>query len=128
MTLFVELSLIVVLATAVSFMMKLLKQPLVVGYIFAGILVGPYALNILQAHEEIELFSKVGIAILLFIVGLMLNPNVMREVGKTSVITGIGQVLFTSIIGFFIIRALGFDTTASLYVAIALTFSSTIII
>ncbi len=128
MSLFVEISLIVVLATAVSLIMKLLKQPLVVGYIVAGILVGPYALNILQAHEEIELFSKIGVAILLFIVGLMLNPNVMREVGKTSVITGIGQVLFTSVIGFFVIRALGFDTMVSLYVAIALTFSSTIII
>ncbi|MDP1707153.1 MAG: cation:proton antiporter [bacterium] len=128
MNLFVELSLIVVLATIVSLVMKLLRQPLVVGYIATGVLVGPYALNILQAHEEIEFFSKIGVAILLFIVGLMLNPDVMREVGKTSIVTGVGQVLFTSIIGFFIIRSLGFDSLVSLYVAIALTFSSTIII
>ncbi|MDO8566811.1 MAG: cation:proton antiporter [bacterium] len=128
MTLFVELSLIVVVATVISLVMKLFKQPLIVGYITAGILVGPYALNILQAHEEIEFFSRIGVAILLFIVGLMLNPDVMREVGKTSVVTGIGQVVFTSIIGFFIIRILGFDTVASLYIAVALTFSSTIII
>ena len=128
MTIFVELSLIVVIATAVSLLMKLLKQPLVVGYIAAGILVGPYVLNILQAQEEIELFSKIGIAILLFIVGLMLNPDVMREVGKVSVITGIGQVLFTSIVGFLIIYALGFDALTAFYVAVALTFSSTIII
>lgn len=128
MTLFAEISLIVVLATIVSFLMKLLKQPLIVGYIATGILVGPYALNILQAREEIELFSKIGVAILLFIVGLMLNPDVLREVGKTSVLTGTGQVLFTSIIGFFIVRALGFDILPSLYIAIALTFSSTIII
>ncbi|MFH1672106.1 MAG: cation:proton antiporter [Pseudomonadota bacterium] len=108
--------------------MKLLKQPLIVGYIVTGIIVGPYALNILQARDEIELFSKIGIAILLFIVGLTLNPDVMREVGKTSFVTGVGQVIFTSVIGYFIIRALGFEALAASYIAVALTFSSTIII
>src|SRR3989344_4633832 len=128
MTLFVELYLIVVLATAISLVMKLFKQPLIVGYIATGVIIGPYALNILRARDEIELFSTIGVAILLFIVGLMLNPDVMREVGKTSVVTGIGQVVFTSLVGFFIVHALGFDTMTSLYVSIALTFSSTIII
>jgi len=106
MSIFVELSLIIVVATLVSFVMKLLKQPIIVGYIASGIIVGPYALNILQAHDEMELFSKIGIAILLFIIGLTLNPDVMREVGKTSIITGVGQVIFTSIVGFLIVRAL----------------------
>ncbi|KKU76113.1 MAG: Transporter, CPA2 family [Parcubacteria group bacterium GW2011_GWA2_47_64] len=128
MTLFVEISLIVVVATLVSLVTKFLRQPLVVGYIAAGVLVGPYALNILQAHQEVELFSKIGVAILLFIVGLMLNPDVMREVGKVSVTTGVGQVILTSLIGFLIIYALGFETITALYVAVALTFSSTIII
>ncbi|MEX2013752.1 MAG: cation:proton antiporter [Parcubacteria group bacterium] len=128
MTLFVEFSLIVVIATLLSFVMKLFRQPLIVGYIAAGVIVGPYAFNILQAHEEIEFFSRIGVAILLFIVGLTLNPDVMREVGKVSLTTGIGQVLFTSLFGFFIIRALGFETLPAFYIAVALTFSSTIII
>lgn len=125
---FLELSLILVLATAVSLVMRLLRQPLIVGYIATGIIVGPYALNLLHSREEMELFSKIGIAILLFVVGLTLNIDVVREVGKISLVTGVGQVLFTSVIGFFIIRALGFDIAASAYTAIALTFSSTIII
>lgn len=128
MSIFVEVSLIIALATTVSILMKLLRQPLVVGYIATGILVGPYALNLLQAHTELELFSKIGIAVLLFIVGLTLNPDIVREVGKTSLVTGLGQVLFTSIIGFFIVIALGFDPVSALYASIALTFSSTIII
>jgi Kef-type K+ transport system membrane component KefB len=128
MTIFVELSIIVVWATAVSLAVRFLKQPLIVGYIVAGVLVGPYVFNIIQSHEEIELFSKIGVAILLFIVGLTLNPDVMREVGKVSLITGLGQVVFTSIIGFFIVSSLGFDTLTAIYTAIALTFSSTIII
>jgi len=128
MPIFVEISVIVVIATVVSIIFRLFRQPLIIGYIATGILVGPYAFNLLQAHAEVELFSKIGIAILLFIVGLTLNPDVMREVGKTSLVTGIGQIVFTSIIGFFIVQALGFGLLASIYVAIALTFSSTIII
>ncbi|MFA7302780.1 MAG: cation:proton antiporter family protein [Candidatus Paceibacterota bacterium] len=125
---FLELSLILVLATAISLVMRLLRQPLIVGYIATGILVGPYVLDLLHSREEMELFSKIGIAILLFVVGLTLNVDIVREVGKTALVTGVGQVLFTSIVGFFIVRALGFDALASAYVAVALTFSSTIII
>jgi Kef-type K+ transport system membrane component KefB len=125
---FIELSSILILATLVSLVMRLLRQPLIVGYIATGILVGPYALDILHSRDEMELFSKIGISILLFIVGLTLNPNVIKEVGRVSFITGVGQVAFTSIIGFFILRLLGFDILASAYIAVALTFSSTIII
>ena len=128
MTIFIEISLIIIIATLVSLVTKFLKQPLIVGYIITGVIVGPYALNVLHSRDEIELFSKIGIALLLFIVGLTLNPDVMREVGKTSFITGIGQVLFTFVIGYFIVRSLGFGTISASYIAIALTFSSTIII
>lgn len=128
MPLFLEISLIIAIATAVSLVARLFRQPLIIGYIAAGVVVGPSVFNILQSHTELELFSKIGIAILLFIVGLTLNPDVMREVGKASLITGLGQVAFTSVIGFFIVKALGLSTLSSFYVAVALTFSSTIII
>lgn len=128
MSLFVEISFIILIACGFSILMRFLKQPFVVGYILAGILVGPYFLNILHSYENIELFSKIGVTILLFIVGLNLNPKVIHEVGKISLITGLGQVIFTSIIGYLISYALGFGVIPSLYIAIALTFSSTIII
>ncbi len=129
MELFVELSLIIMLVTGISIVMKLLKQPFIVGYIISGILAGPYFLDILNSTENIELFSKMGITILLFIIGLNLSPRVIKEVGKISLITGIGQVIFTSLVGFLISSMiLGFSVLASLYIAIALTFSSTIII
>ena len=128
MHIFTEIVLILSVATVVSCFMRLLKQPLVVGYIISGIIVGPYFLNIVTNIEYMELFSKLGIAILLFIVGLSLKPDIIREVGKVSLVTGLGQVFFTSILGFLIMRLLGFDNVASMYSAIALTFSSTIII
>jgi Kef-type K+ transport system membrane component KefB len=125
---FTELSIILLLAALVSCAMRLLRQPLVVGYIVTGLIVGPYALNILHSTHDIELFSKIGISILLFIVGLNLNPDVVREVGKVSVVTGVGQVVFTSLVGFFLVKALGYSNVAAMYVAVALTFSSTIIV
>lgn len=128
MEIFIELTSIIALATGVSIIMRILKQPLLVGYILTGILAGPYFLNVLQSKDPLELFSKIGITILLFIVGLSLNPTVIREVGKTSLLTGIGQIVFTSVIGFFIAIFLGIEKIAAIYIAIALTFSSTIII
>lgn len=125
---FTEIALILFVALLVSTVMRFLKQPLVIGYIIAGLLVGPYFLNILRSVEVVELFSKLGITSLLFIVGLGLSPKVLKELGVVSTVTGVGQVLFTSIIGYLISRGLGFSTLEAVYISIALTFSSTIII
>lgn len=128
MDIFIEISIILTVATGLSIIMKVLRQPLLVGYIITGIFAGPYFLNIIESVDTIELFSKFGITILLFIVGLHLSPAVIKEVGKVSLITGLGQVIFTSAIGFGIALLLGLPTVAAIYTAIALTFSSTIII
>ena len=128
MHIFIEIGFIVFIATAISIIMRLLKQPLFVGYILSGVVVGPYVLNLIQSTEYIELFSKIGIAILLFIVGLSLKPDIVRQVGKVSLIVGIGQIIITSILGFFLMQLLGFSTISSLYGAVAITLSSTIII
>lgn len=128
MEIFIELSIILVITTVVATIMRLLKQPLVVGYIISGIVVGPYVLNTLHANESVELFSKIGIAILLFIVGLNLNPDTIKETGKPALVTGIGQIVFTSVIGYLIITALGYPSITAFYGAVALTFSSTIIV
>ncbi|MFH1592134.1 MAG: cation:proton antiporter [Candidatus Woesearchaeota archaeon] len=125
---FIEISLIIALATLIAGIMRLLKQPLIIGYILTGILVSPYFLNLITSQDTIMTFSQIGVALLLFIVGLSLSPKVIKEVGRVSIVTGIGQIIFTSLIGFFIARLLGFSVIVSLYIAIALTFSSTIII
>ncbi|HIE41233.1 MAG TPA: sodium:proton exchanger, partial [Candidatus Aenigmarchaeota archaeon] len=128
MEIFIELSIIVGITVLIAGIMMLLRQPLIISYILTGIIVGPYFLNIIRFTETIAVFSQIGVALLLFIVGLSLSPKVIKEVGKASLVTGVGQIIFTSLIGFFISRLLEFSVIASLYIAIALTFSSTIII
>lgn len=125
---FLELTVLFIITTVVSGIMKLMRQPLIIGYIFSGILVGPYVFDLVSSFEIVETFAHIGIAFLLFMVGLNLNPKMIKDVGKVSLITGIGQVIFTSLFGFFIAMFLGFNATQSVYIAVALTFSSTIII
>ena len=125
---FLELSLIIAIGTGVSLIMRLLKQPLIIGHIITGIIVGPSFLHIVGSAETIEVFSKIGIALLLFIIGLGLNPKVIKEVGKVAAIGGGLQIALTALFGWIAATVLGFNMTEALLLAIALSFSSTIII
>ena len=125
---FLEMGLVLLLATLVSFVIRFLKQPLILGYILTGLIVGPSLLNVIKSTETITLFSHMGIALLLFLVGINLNPKIIKEVGFVSLITGVGQVLITTLLGFGIALLFGFSTVSSLYLGVAVAFSSTIII
>lgn len=125
---FVELSIVMTLAFILSFTMNKIKQPVLIGYILTGLIAGPLFLNILSSNDGYQTFSHIGVSLLLFIVGLNLNLKLIKDVGVISLITGIGQVLFTSFFGFVIAISLGFDPLPAIILAICLTFSSTIII
>lgn len=125
---FAEIALLLVMAAAIGLLGVMLRQPLIVGFIAVGLIAGPSALDLVHADEQIDLLSKLGIAILLFLVGIKLDVKLIRSLGSVALLTGLGQVAFTSFFGYLIGLALGFDQITSVYVAIALTFSSTIII
>jgi Kef-type K+ transport system membrane component KefB len=125
---FYEFSLILGLAALCGVVGQFLRQPLIVMFIALGILVGPSALDIVHSTENIHLLAEIGIVVLLFIVGLKLDVRIIRSVGKIALLTGLGQVLFTSAFGYLIGILLGFSPLHSFYIAVALTFSSTIII
>lgn len=125
---FIQFGLVILIVLGVSFVIRMFRQPLIIGYILSGIIAGPLVFNLVRGSETITTFSELGIAFLLFIVGLHLSPRVIKEVGRAAVVTGLGQIVFTSLIGYVIGIALGFSWLTSLYIAVALTFSSTIII
>lgn len=105
-----------------------LRQPLIVAYLIVGIALGPSGLGWITAHEPINLLAQIGVTVLLFVVGLRLDLRIVRNVGPVALATGIGQIVFTTAIGYLIALALAMSPITALYVAIALTFSSTIII
>lgn len=126
--LFFEVGAIIVVAAALAMLFFKLRQPLIIAYIVAGIVVGPSVLALTNSPEIFDALSKLGVAFLLFTVGLGLNWRSIKDVGGIALATGIGQVLFTSVGGYFIGRALGIDLLTSVYLAVAFSFSSTIII
>jgi Kef-type K+ transport system membrane component KefB len=125
---FLEFAAILAIAVGAGLIGRLLKQPLIVAFIAVGLIVGPYGINLLQSGDKIHLLSEMGIAVLLFAVGLKLDVSLIRSTGKVALYAGLGQVLFTSVFGFLLGIWLGFEPVVSIYVAVALTFSSTIII
>jgi Kef-type K+ transport system membrane component KefB len=125
---FTTTALVLAVAAVVAFLAHRAHQPLIVAFIAVGILVGPSGLNWVQDTEPLELFAEIGIAVLLFLVGLKLDLHLVRTTGKVALLTGLGQVVFTSVVGFGLAYVLGMSPTVALYVAVALTFSSTIII
>jgi Kef-type K+ transport system membrane component KefB len=125
---FTELSLIIAVGVAVSLFMRLIRQPLTIGYILTGVLVGPAAMDLIHSKETIDVFSEFGIALLLLIVGLGLNPRVIKEVGKIAAYIALVKVLVVTVSGYVLSKFLGFTTTEALYIGIGLSFSSTIII
>ncbi len=125
---FGQIALILLVTAVLGVGAKLARQPLIVAYIFVGILLGPTFLDLVQYEKEIELFAELGIALLLFLVGLKLDVGLIRSIGKVAVLTGLGQVLITAVIGYFLVTLMGFDSIQALYISIAITFSSTIIV
>ncbi len=126
--LFFEIGIILIIAAALSILMYRLKQPLIIAYIITGVIAGPSLLALTDSPEILELMSQIGVAFLLFTVGLGLNWRNVKDVGGISLAAGVGQVIFTSIIGFLLGVVLGFDAITSLYIGVGFAFSSTIVI
>ncbi|MBL1432368.1 MAG: cation:proton antiporter [Gammaproteobacteria bacterium] len=125
---FTEMAVLLLVAAIVGAIGARLRQPLIVAFIVVGIVVGPSVLGWVSADDQVDLLAQLGIALLLFVVGLKLDLHIIRTMGPVALATGLGQIFFTSVIGYFIATALGMPPVTALYVAVALTFSSTIII
>lgn len=125
---FIQFALILFTAFVISYIIRIFNQPLIIGYIIAGVIVGPYIIGSGVSEEVIQTFSEFGIAFLLFMVGMHLNPKIIKEIGMVSLLIGLIQIVLTFSLGFVVSLLLGFDTISSIFIGIALSFSSTIII
>ncbi len=127
-TVFTQLSLVLLVVVVVSLIMKLLRQPLIMGYIITGVLVGPSFLHVVQNQSAFDSFSTIGIALLLFIIGLGLNAGVIQSLGKVSFTTSMSILPLLGGLVFGAAYLLGYSLLTSAVLAMALFFSSTIIV
>ena len=126
---FLQISALMAITVSIAFVVKFLRQPLLIAYIVAGIVSGPLFLNFLHGDTELfHAFSEFGVVLLLFLVGLSLNFDHIKKIGKSATIVGTSQFAFTAIVGYLLLTLLGLQMISALYIAIAITFSSTIII
>lgn len=127
-TAFLELASVLVVASICGIVAKALKQPLILAYIFTGVLISILGFFAEVDSSILELLSGLGIAFLLFLIGIELQLSDLKYVGRAALLTGVGQIAFTAFVGYVLISLLGFSQTSSLYMALAVTFSSTVII
>ncbi len=126
--LFYEITAVLLLAGCIGLLTGILKQPSIIAYILTGLIVGPLGYIHLRSPEVLNVLGEIGITLLLFMVGLELDISRVKQLGKVAIATGLGQIVFTTSIGFVLVKLLGYSLVESLYVAVALTFSSTIIV
>jgi Kef-type K+ transport system membrane component KefB len=125
---FTELAIVLAFAAAAGVLALRLRQPLIVAFIAIGVVVGPVGLDLVDM-EQFGLLAELGIGLLLFIVGLRLNPTLVRSVGLVATAAAIAQMLMCFAGGYALSAGLfGLDPLAAFYVAASLVFSSTIII
>lgn len=128
--LFSDLALILIVASITTLIFKWLKQPVVLGYIIAGILTGPHThfFVTVQNLGNIEVWGQIGVAFLLFELGLEFSFKKIRKVGKTGVITAIMELLVMFTAGFVMGYFWGWNTMNCIFLGGMLTISSTSII
>ncbi len=128
--LFSDLALILVTAGVTTVLFKWLKQPLVLGYIIAGLLIGPYFpwFPVINDHHSVEIWSEIGMVFLLFAIGLEFSFKKLKKQSGTVGITALTELVFMCIIGYFLGKLMGWSQMESIFLGAMLSMSSTTII
>lgn len=127
-TFIVEFGVILAVAAILGILARFFKQPLILAYLLAGILIGPIAFGLIEDPHIIKPFAEIGIVFLLFLVGIELNPKRLIEIGNTALVAGFCQIIISGVFYYLIARSFGYASSAAIYLSLAFTFSSTAII
>ena len=124
-----DLAVIMFVAAIMMAITYKLKQPMVIGYILAGMIIGPYTLpfSLVSSIETINLMAELGIIMLLFGVGIEFPIAKLRSIGRVSLVVALSEALGTLMIVFFTAQTLGFSFFDSLFLALALSITSTVV-
>ncbi len=125
-----DFAIIMIIASVMTIISYKLKQPLILGYIGAGIIIGPHTppFILISNTDVLNLFAEIGIILLLFTVGMEFPIQKLKNIGKRATIITVIEQAGTLIVGFFVGQLLGFSFYNSLFMAVALSVSSTVIL
>ena len=109
-------------------LLERLKQNAILGYLLAGTLLGPNALNLVTHHETVTGIAELGVALLLFVIGLEFSRNKLRSIGAIALGGGILQVVVTGALGMYVSVLWGLDVRAAFAVGAIIALSSTAVV
>ena len=121
-----ELGLMLIAGAVLVLLTRRIYMPSIVAYIFAGLFLGPLT-GLVTEEESVQRIADAGIALLLFLVGLELSLEKLRDIGRTAVIAGVGQIILAGAGGALIAWLFGYAAMEIAFIGAALSFSSTIV-
>jgi CPA2 family monovalent cation:H+ antiporter-2 len=124
-----DFAVIMIVAAVMIAITYKLKQPMVIGYILAGMVIGPYTppFSLIQNVDTLNRFAELGIIMLLFVVGTEFPIAKLRSVGRTATIIALSETLGTLLTSFFVAQAMQFSYLDSIFLALAMSITSTVI-
>jgi len=124
-----DFAVIMIVAAIMLIITHRLKQPMVIGYILAGMIIGPYTppFSLIQNVNSLNTFAELGIIMLLFVIGTEFPIAKLRSVGRISIVVAIPESIGTLVIVFFVAQTLGFSIFDSLFLALAMSITSTVV-
>lgn len=125
---FLQLALVLTLSSLFGYLVHRSKLPLVVAYLLAGVSLSLVTFFDIKQLEVFHFLPEIGIAFVLFLIGMELDLREIRALGKPIILASIGQIIISTLAGYAIAGALGFNTTESFYLGIGLSFSSTLVV
>jgi len=125
-----DFAIIMIVASIMALISYKLKQPLVIGYIIAGIIIGPHTppFSLIWHLDILNLFAEIGIILLLFVIGMEFPIDKLRNIGKKVSIIATSEALGTFVVGFVVAQSLHFSLFNSLFLALAISVTSTVIV
>lgn len=124
-----DFAVIMIVAAVMLLLTYKLKQPMVLGYILAGIIIGPYTppFQLLRDIDTINIFAELGIIMLLFVIGTDFPIQKLRSVGRISIVVALAEAIGTLLLTLFVGQHLGFSFFDSIFIALAMSITSTVV-
>lgn len=124
-----DFAVIMIVAAVMLFVTYKLKQPMVIGYILAGMVIGPYTPPFRLIHDinALNVLAELGIIMLMFVIGTEFPISKLRSIGRTSIMVALAESLGTLTIVFFVAQTLGFSQFDSMFLALAMSVTSTVV-
>jgi K+:H+ antiporter len=125
-----DFTIIMITASIMAMVSYKLKQPMVIGYIIAGMIIGPFTppFSLIRNFDILNLFAEIGVILLLFVVGMEFPIAKLRKIGKRALVIAMSEALGTFTIGYLVCQVLNYSLSDSLFLALAISVTSTVIV